>query len=305
MKGNIRKIITKNGSKRYEHKTQCIVCGKVVWRQKNQINKCNISFCSKSSYCQYEYYHKLRDPKSHAIMDHKDTPDFYYLLGLICTDGNITYPDKNSTIKHQKYKGYNCYINLNKIDKDLIYKIQNKFGGKSQFMHDNTIRWQITNKYFIEYLMNMGLTHNKSATLNIENWFNNLTNDNILHFLRGVIDGDGSIKIFKSKNTKKKSGDRRFSICTGSPSFFNTIKNYFIKSYTQIGYSESHCPTYSYIIYNNVIMTKILNDIYRPIENDSSLLYMERKYIEYQKIRDFYKTSERGQNYKGFTYENN
>jgi len=279
-------VLTKSGNPKTIYKTRCLMCQKEIWRPLFSIKHNKKLFCWHPAYCKYEYLHKIRDPKSYNILQHKDSPNFYYLIGLICTDGNITYPIKIG----QRGVGYSCYINLNKKDKEIINKIQNIFGGQSQLMHDNTIRWWISNKHFIDYLKNMGLTHNKSKNLDIKIWFDNLNEINKKHFLRGVIDGDGCIKSYKK--------DHRFNICSGSPNFYSMLKEHFIKTYGTLGLTESHHPTYSYIECNNINMLKILNDIYDMMKKGKTILYMKRKYREYKNIKNFYKTYNKNKDYR-------
>ena len=253
---------------KYYVKTNCVNCGKEI--EKYKFNKGN-SFCKRPSYCRYEYLHKQRDPKGSAIMDNINDPDFYYLLGLICTDGNITYPRNG-----KKQIGYTCYINLNVQDIELVENIELKYGGTSQPMHDNTIRWWISNKHFIDYLISIGLTHNKTTSLNIESWFSTLTRENKIHFLRGVIDGDGSIKTYKK--------DKSFNICSGAKDFYNTIRKFLI-TITPTGITEDFHDTFSYIKYNNINMLTILDLVY---DNINDKLHMKRKYDEYMKHKNFY-----------------
>lgn len=209
-------------------------------------------------------------------------PDFYYLIGLICTDGNIRYP----TEVKKKGIGYSCHINLNKQDKALIERIKEKFGGNIFHAKDNTIRWYISSRPFIEYLQRIGVTHNKSKTLNVKDWFIQLSFKNQKHFIRGVIDGDGSIKEYKHNF-------RTFNICSGSPDFYNMLKNYFCNNYPTIPLKEQHRPTYSYIIYNGKNMIKPLTDIYEDVSEiirpkQQFVLYMKRKYETFKQIRKYF-----------------
>lgn len=252
--------------KKYYIDTVCLNCGNHI--KKSMYSKSN-GFCPRPSYCRYEYMHKQRDPKGCAILDNKNDPDFYYLLGLIATDGDITHPSQG------KNRGYNCNINLNKIDEDVIFKIKEKFGGNYRYNHDNTIRWSLRNKKFNDYLISIGIGCNKSKTLDVSNWFFELDFKNQIHFLRGVIDGDGSVGIYKS--------GRCFSICSGSKQFHIMLKKFLFQISSE-GLNEDIHDTYIYIKYTNKHMCKILDLIYENINN----IHISRKYNTYSKIRKFY-----------------
>ncbi len=161
---------------------------------------------------------KRNSEQSYNILKKIDLEEFYYLIGLICTDGHIGWPNctKNTN-------GYTCMITLNNKDSDLLYDIQKLFGGIIVLQPKlNATKWQISNKDFVLYLKNVvGLTNNKSLTLNVEKWFQELPNKFKIPFLRGVIDGDGCIY------RNKKYGHCVISIATYSENFFSMLKKYF------------------------------------------------------------------------------
>jgi hypothetical protein len=255
--------------------TKCTNCGKEILRYKY---KKGDSFCANPSYCRYEFMHKKRDPIGSNILNNKNL-NFYYLIGLICADGNISYPQ----IGDSRHKGYSCYININKKDEDLIFQIKKLFGGQYQYIKkDNTIRWNIQNKKFINYLKEIGLTNNKSSNLNIKKWFNKLNFKQKNAFIRGLVDGDGSIKIYKQKN-------RVFNICIGSPKLYDVVKTYFLSIQPE-RIVESHLPTYSYIGYTSINMIDVLDKIYNVQKNH---LFLKRKYNTYIQIKKFYKSYNR------------
>lgn len=209
---------TKNKGWVYYVDSTCENCGKSIITTKIKFsNKRKHTFCPDNKYCMYEYYQKQKDIKAYNILQNINDPNFYYLIGLICTDGCITWPGCNATAV-----AYKCTIELNRKDKKLLQDIQKIFGGKLwECKSSNTWRWVIHNKLFIEYLREeVGLTNNKSFTLNIEEWFNCLSDDSKNHFIRGVIDGDGCIH-------KTKHDYWVASICTYSKKFQTLLMNHF------------------------------------------------------------------------------
>ena len=115
-----------------------------------------------------------------------DSDEKAYIIGLLMTDGNIT--------------GNNISISLQESDKDVLDKI-NKLVGSDRPLHyiemnDKNKKWEnqyklsITNKHMANRLKELGIIENKSLTLNYPCW---LPGSLFPSFLRGVIDGDGTI----------------------------------------------------------------------------------------------------------------
>ncbi len=251
-----------------ENKNTCLNCKQVI--------KKGLKFCPRPEYCQYEYTLKKRDPLAANILNNKDW-DFYYLIGLIVTDGTLRYPNSNKT----KNIGYSFSITACNSDIKLIQCLHKRFGGKISKRKDNCLAWYVSNKKFIEFLLNeVGITKNKTYALNVTKWFNTLSHDNKLNFLRGVIDGDGSIKIF-NKNF------RTFNICTGSPSFRDMICEFLKQNYSNnVKIEIPKNKKYSYIRYNGRYMLDFLNDVYKNIDNK---IFLKRKFETFKQINNFFK----------------
>lgn len=183
------------------YRTNCSNCGKEIFKERRGYVISSNAFCSKK--CQSIFRHDRIDMKGSRILDNINHSDFCYLVGLIATDGHICYPPN--------YVHYGCQIQLNLNDSDILDLIYNRFGGRL-ITFSNMKRWSINNILFVEYLKSIGMTHNKSFTINLTNWFNNLSDINKNHFMRGVIDGDGSI-------IKNRRGYWRLCIVSASLEF--------------------------------------------------------------------------------------
>ncbi len=117
--------------------------------------------------------------------------EFSYAIGLITTDGNLS-PD-----------GRHLELTSNDLDQLIAFKeclnIKNKIGYKfSGYAGTKTARIQFGDVSFYKFLLDIGLTPNKSKTLkelNIPDYF-------FFDFLRGCIDGDGSIDVHKHKESR-------------------------------------------------------------------------------------------------------
>lgn len=97
----------------------------------------------------------------------------------------------------------------------LPNKVAEKTGGFGKKGH----RVQISNKNFYDFLLSVGLTPNKSLTIKglkiQERYF--------VDFLRGLIDGDGYMRVWTHPSNKKEQWSLR--ICSGSRLFIDWIKD--------------------------------------------------------------------------------
>lgn len=271
----------------YPIEVKCSFCSKKLVRNKYYLKRYPISFCSQP--CKTFF----NDPKQSLIMNMQQDNNFYYLIGLLCTDGYINYPggSKNAIT-------YSCVIKLSTKDENILYNIQKIFGGTITYEDSNgfkikkkgTICWRIINKDFIEYLKSIGLTNNKTYTLNISNWFNNLTREQKAAFIRGCYDGDGSINIDNMKLTDKKICTT--SICSASKTFIEMISNY-LSNFKGILHERKKeqsklatCSLYTYYLNSKEALT--LGRIYGNLKETD--LCLERKRKKFEEIRSYYNT---------------
>lgn len=121
-----------------------------------------------------------------------DTTDKAYWLGYITADGSIS---------NTGYK-----VSLTSKDQDVIFRFKNavESGHAISTIHQKDkrtgktyTRWliQICSKEFTRYLINQGVSSNKSTDLCLPD----LNDDLFYHYLRGLFDGDGSITSSKTK----------------------------------------------------------------------------------------------------------
>ena len=107
--------------------------------------------------------------------------DFWYLTGLIASDGSLSKDGRHIDITSKSRK----------FLESLVKKmgIPNRVCIKNRLTNSEAYHIQIANKNFYDFLLSVGLMPNKSLTLS------NLTVPKIFFrdFLRGLIDGDGSI----------------------------------------------------------------------------------------------------------------
>jgi len=257
---------------------ECTTCKAIIQRRKDKLKYYN-PFCSEV--CVQKY----KDPKQFEIMSHKDTPNFNYLVGLICTDGHIGYPGCTKTTT-------TYYCNIKMRDGDLLEGIQKIFGGHLRKEGKNGIQktWRVGNIDFVKYLQSIGLTNNKTYNLNVDNYFKHLSDKNKTAFLRGVIDGDGCISITSRKTNGMRVGSY---ICSASKSFITMIETHFnngvlteVTKNQQNSYKKDIVATGSMFYYymNGNRVVENLRSIY-DMQNDE--LYLKRKYAKYKAIEAY------------------
>ena len=107
-----------------------------------------------------------------------------YILGFIFADGNIAWnPEKGY---------YSLTITASEKDKVHLEKIRNLLESTKPLLYSpktRSYRLIANNKKLCRKLMRLGVIPRKSLTLK----FPDIPNEHFRHFLRGIIDGDGSI----------------------------------------------------------------------------------------------------------------
>ncbi|MFA5934636.1 MAG: hypothetical protein WC827_02005 [Candidatus Paceibacterota bacterium] len=185
----------------------------------------------------------------------KWTPDLAYIVGLLTTDGCLS-PDKRHIIMTSS-----DIEQLENFKKCL--KIKNKIGITKNYKGIISHRVQFGDIVFYKWLVSIGLMSNKSKILGeikIPDKF-------FIDFLRGHLDGDGSITTYLDKYNTRKN-----------------IKYIYKRLFVRfISVSRPHIEWLSNKIYEN---TKILGRIHTTkskIDNRSDLYtikFMKKKSLE-------------------------
>lgn len=116
-----------------------------------------------------------------------DNQDKAYILGLLYADGCVT--DKNGILLSLQEKDKDILYKINDLlesDRDLKYKEYNKKNNN----WSNQYCLSIVNKHMAEQLCRLGVVPRKSLILKFPGW---LSDDLYPHFIRGYMDGDGTI----------------------------------------------------------------------------------------------------------------
>ena len=140
-----------------------------------------------------------------------NSSDLWYFVGLLATDGCLSSDGR--------------HIDITAKDKDFLTKLNdrfvlsNKLSVKNKSKNNQAYCISFSNKNFYDFLVSIGLTPNKSLTLGEikvpDEWFG--------YFLRGVIDGDGSIRSWLHPSNGIEQWSLR--LYSASNTFIEWLKN--------------------------------------------------------------------------------
>ena len=196
--------------------------------------------------------------------------NLWYIVGLIVTDGNLSKDGRHVSITS---KDAELLIEV-KIALHLESKLGHKARGGEKEKKYTVL--QFSDVAFYQYLNTIGIQPKKSLTLGAIN----VPSDYFKDFLRGVIDGDGSINTWIHKTNKQSQWCLR--ITSGAPLFstwiHQEIQNHFSVTGKLYSYKFKGKKNPINIIKFGKIATKIiLRNIYY-----SNCLSLERKRITAQ-----------------------
>lgn len=213
-----------------------------------------------------------------------DTSEKAYIIGLLASDGSIY--DKNNS--------YYAKIRLNYKDVDILEKIQNCMNINSKITYQEeevtfpqggkTIAkmccLNIYGKQIIKKIEDYGLIPNK--TLHLKVCYEQISEEFIRDYLRGLWDGDGCFGIYDREN-----GSRIYEVgYIGSYELLNDIKDIIHKYFPSHKVDIWHAKECNENIYRLGLSRRddfieFLNFIYK----DSSI-YLNRKYQKYLDCMD-------------------
>lgn len=206
-----------------------------------------------------------------SYFDNINTEMKAYFLGLLYADGTHN-PDRYC-IRLRLQEG-DRHI-LDTFSSEIVSNRPLRFIPKKQVNHNNQYGLSINNKRISNNLLRFGLVKRKSWNLNFPYF---LQKDLIRHFVRGFVDGDGTLYISKNK---------RFTVGISSTYAFTTQLESVIYHHLGIHGSISKSPigTHSYLRYHGNINALIFcNWLY--LDNVVSL---NRKYDKFLKMKELRK----------------
>lgn len=191
----------------------------------------------------------------------KWTPDMAYILGFIIADGCIV---------QGTYKGYSDTLKfgVQLKDKDILEKIKSQLKAMHTIStFKNAAFFSISSQTMVNDLKNLGITHRKSLNENVPIMPPQYTK----HFIRGIVDGDGSI-------WQDKRSYPTLSI-SGGENILRFIRDHFFIKFrlysilTKQSYSKKVRRYLYQISYRANSAKTLINYLYKD-----ATMYLDRKY---------------------------
>lgn len=198
-----------------------------------------------------------------------DSESKAYWLGFIYADGYITGPNLGITLS-EKDKDH-----LEKFSKSInsTYPIHTYlYSGYKDVLASRVI---IKSNVLVNSLITHGCYYNKSLILR---WPTTIHQDLVSHFVRGYMDGDGSICI--SKNKYGPSFKLRFE---GTKEFLEGLMDYFKINLTLQKRNNDNKNSFTLDIGGNKKVLEKLDILYKD-----ATIFLDRKYERYKLLQSLY-----------------
>lgn len=155
----------------------------------------------KQNGCQLKWQHPARYNAKYSVDSHIfdtiDTENKAWRLGFIASDGHIS--KKNALMFSQSMQQIDGLEHLKVIlnsNTPLRYKI-------NKTTTNQYVTLNITSKQLCDSLLKLGLNHQKSNNYDFKKLVSYIPQNLLHHFLRGLFDGDGSIRYYNYPYFKK------------------------------------------------------------------------------------------------------
>lgn len=197
-----------------------------------------------------------------------DTPNKAYFLGILYADG-CNQKNNMITLRLQE----DDYDILDKLNKEIDNERPLKYAAGACDNYKNTWELCFGSPHISQALCDLGCVHRKSLVLKYPTWLDLSLQP---HFLRGYIDGDGSI----CKNPKKMSASfvGTHSFCLEAAKLIQEVCNCHCYIYMQIEHEDGDATSILKLNHKTDACV-FLDYIYKDAE-----LYMQRKYDIYKSI---------------------
>lgn len=221
--------------------------------------------------------------KNNNFFSKLDTQEKAYITGLIATDGSIR--DSGSS--------YEISLALKSSDKDILEKVKKAIESKSEIRikrgtanlpQGGTSDYELSvlriyNKQMVKDLESLGITPNKSLTLDFD--YSKLPIELFPHFLRGLIDGDGDFNLYHRNNRNHPHIG-----LIGSKHLIHSTKEMLQKVFPDMSIMTCHAigcheNIWRLSIHNMKDFKKLLNYIYQD-----ATIFLDRKYENYLRISE-------------------
>lgn len=237
-----------------------------------------------------------------------DTERKAYILGLMYADGcvysnkrdgkwaklDLKYDDKELLEEIAREMDNKCPIKRHTYERNEYFSTQDK---TYEFTHD-MCRLSFRSDQIISDLIKYGCVPAKTFKITFPS--DEIIPDNLKrHFIRGYLDGDGSISHqVRTSTSKSRKTYLHFQITfTGTSAFVNSLKEYLNNNVVKFTgsirsrWNNGH-DNFTLFIDGNNIIEKILDWLY-----DDSTLYLQRKYEKYKVLKDEIKAKNKSLQY--------
>lgn len=209
-----------------------------------------------------------------------DTEQKAYILGFICADGHIatdklviTLAIKDIDILHKIKLALHSTHPLRKVFRRNPYT-----NSKNKIL--TLVELGIGSRKLVKPLFNMGLTSNKTYTLNGD-IMKFIPNHLVRDFLRGYFDGDGNVMFGKRYSSGYKYN---INVCGNKDFLLNSFQKHFPTINKLYKYLHSK-QCYTWRVSGKDRVKDFMYYLY-----DNSSIFLSRKYNEYRNIKWSYKT---------------
>ena len=215
------------------------------------------------------------------IFEHIDTEEKAYWLGFIFADGNISKSRPTFAINLQ----YSDIGHLEKLRKFLNYK--QEIRKQTQKDGNSICRMKVDNKDLWNSLNNYGCIPTKSLIVEFPNLdifieTNTYNKETLIkHFIRGFVDGNGSLTYCGGKKSRKYKLYPELNIVGTKKFLEELIKHLPINK-------DSKAKIYKHVNVANILLTN--KQAYNCIKYlyEDATIYLDRKYNKYLEFRRVY-----------------
>ena len=178
--------------------------------------------------------------------------NLWYLVGLIASDGCLSKDGRHIDLTSKEYD----FLREIKIRIGLI----NKIGVKYNHLKQKNFHIQISNKGFYNFLLSIGLRPDKSLTIGplaVEGQY-------FSDFLRGLIDGDGSIRHWAHSSNNREQWSLR--IYSGSAKFLEWLREQIRANFNALGriHEDTSRNTVYVLKFGKMAAREIMQGCYYP-----------------------------------------
>lgn len=202
-----------------------------------------------------------------TVFDLIDTEEKAYWLGFMYADGHVSSDGKTVELglkgdDREHLEKFRTFLkNKNKVNMG-----KSRCNGK-EF---SRCRLTMTNKHFHNALVSKGCFPNKSLILTFPDKSLFASEDLIIHFIRGYVDGDGCV-------STSSSGYAIFEII-GTKEFLEGVKQFFPNMFTHIFHKDKRRPN-SNTYFISIAAEK--SAIFGELLYNNATIFLQRKYDKF------------------------